>query len=457
VPVTVGLGVAMVPHDPALSDGWSLLSVFAATIAGLIVRPLPSGGVVLVGITVASGLGLIPIQEALSGFANTTVWLIVSAFLFARGFIQSRLGERIAYYLIAWFGGSALRLAYALVAADLAMAPVTASNTARAGGVLFPIALGVSRAFGSEPGPTATRLGSFLMLAVFQADLVVSAMFLTSMAANPLVAELAGQTTGVAVTWSTWALAAMVPGFVGMAVVPWLVYRLCPPEVRATSSAQALARERLAAMGPMSAAQQWALVVFALVLGLWVTTPVHGVSSTTVAFIGVVSLLLTRVLAWHDVVEEQGAWDALIWFGGLVMLADRLNAAGLMRAFADATASHLPGWSGMSVLIVIILVYVYSHYAFASMTAHVTAMFPAFYALAVMRGAPPLLSALAFGFFGNLSAAMTHYGTGPAVVFFGSGYIPQGRWWRIGFLLSLVHVIVWLGTGLVWWKVLGLW
>ena len=105
----------------------------------------------------------------------------------------------------------------------------------------------------------------------------------------------------------------------------------------------------------------------------------------------------------------------------------------------------------------VLLVYLYSHYAFASMVAHVTAMFPAFFALACAQGAPPLLAALALGFFGNINAAMTHYGTGPAAVYFAGGYLSQGRWWRIGLVLSFVHAAIWLGVGFAWWKLIGLW
>lgn len=457
VPATVGLAVWLLPHEGFEPRAWGLLSVFAATIAGLIAQPLPAGAVVLMGVTAASLCGLVSVQEALAGFGNATVWLIVAAFLFARGFVQTRLGERIAYWLISLFGGSALRLAYALAGADLAMAPFTASNTARAGGVIFPIAWSISRALGSEPGPTADRLGAFLMKAVYQSDLVVSAMFLTSMAANPLVAELAWQGSGVTVTWGQWALAASVPGIVGLLVVPYVVYRLCRPEIRTTETARNLARERLVLMGPLSRDERWMLAVFGLVLGLWVSTPWHGISSTTVAYLGIIGLLALGILQWRDILEERGAWDALIWFGGLVMLADRLNAAGLLKAFADFTASYLTGWTWLAALVALILVYVYSHYAFASLTAHVTAMFPAFFALAVAQGAPPILAALVLGFFGNLNAAMTHYGTGPAPVFFGAGYMSQKRWWTIGFLLSLIHLTIWLGVGFAWWKVIGLW
>src|SRR5262249_4604143 len=160
---------------------------------------------------------------------KVTVWLILAAFLFARGLVVMRLGERIAYGIVKRVGSSPLGLGYAIVLADLVMAPMTASNTARAGGILFPITLNVARVFGSEPGPTAPRIGSFLLLALYHADLVVSAMFLTACAPNPLVTDIVQKGSAVRMSWTMWALAASVPGVVALAVIPYLVYRLSPP------------------------------------------------------------------------------------------------------------------------------------------------------------------------------------------------------------------------------------
>jgi DASS family divalent anion:Na+ symporter len=371
--------------------------------------------------------------------------------------VQTRLGERIAYTIVRRIGRSPLRLGYAIVLADLVMAPMTPSNTARAGGILFPIALNVARAFGSEPGATASRMGTFLMKTLYQGDLVVSAMFLTATAPNPLVAELARQSAGAELTWTLWALAASVPGAIGLIVVPYVVYRLCPPDIRDTSAAQALASERLDAMGPTTRRERVMLAIFSLVLLLWLSTAWHGASATAVAYIGLALLLLTRVLDWQDVLEEKGAWDALIWFGGLIMLAGQLDKAGLPTAFANAAAGLVGGWPWWWALAVLLVVYLYTHYAFASLVAHATAMFPAFFAVAIGLGAPPVLSALTFGFFSSLNAATTHYGTGPAPIVFGAGYLTQAQWWRVGFLISLVHLAIWLPIGFLWWKVIGLW
>jgi DASS family divalent anion:Na+ symporter len=457
VPLACAGAIWLLPRAGFPARSWALLSVFAATVLALITRPLPSGAVLVVALACGTIFGVFTIQEALSGFANVTVWLIVAAFMFARGFVQTRLGERIAYTIVERLGGSPLRLGYSIVLADLVMAPMTPSNTARAGGILFPITLNVARAFGSEPGPTAARIGAFLMKTLYQGDLVVSAMFLTATAPNPLVAGFAREAAGTEVSWTMWATAAAVPGVVALLVVPYAVYRLCPPSVQDTKAAQALATERLCAMGPLARAERVMLAVFALVLTLWLSGEWHGISATAVAWIGLAVLLLARVLAWQDVLDEKGAWDALIWFGGLMMLAAQLDRAGFPKAFAAAAAAFVEGWAWWWALTALLVVYLYSHYAFASLVAHVTAMFPAFFAVSIALGTPPLLAALSFGFFSSLNAALTHYGTGPAPIVFGAGYLTQPQWWRIGFVISLLHLSIWLPIGFLWWKALGLW
>jgi DASS family divalent anion:Na+ symporter len=457
IPLAAAGAVWLVPHAGFPARSWGLLAVFVGTVCALMTRPFPAGAVVLLAIAASSLLGLLSIQDALSGFANTTVWLIVAAFLFARGIVQTRLGERIAYHIIRRFGGSALRLGYSVVLADLVMAPMTPSNTARAGGILFPITLSVARAFGSEPGPTASLLGAFLMMTLFHGDLVVSAMFLTATAPNPLVAEMARQSSGIELSWMMWAWAAMAPAVAALIVVPLVVYRLCPPTLRDTRPAQQLAAERLRAMGPTGRSERVMLAVFSTVLLLWLSSEWHGASPTAIALLGLGLLVVARVLDWNDFLAETGAWDALMWFGGLMMLAGQLDKAGLPKAFAGAAATVVGGWPWWWALAALVIVYLYSHYAFASLVAHVTAMFPAFFAVAVGLGAPPLLAALAFGFFSSLNGAITHYGTGPAPIVFGAGYLTQGRWWRIGFVVSIVHLAIWLPIGFAWWKLIGLW
>lgn len=457
VPLAVATAIWCLPHGGFDARSWGLLALFAATISSLITRPVAAGALMIAAIATGALLRLFSIQDGLSGYGNVTVWLILAAFLFARGLIVTKLGERIAYVIVTRVGYSPLGLGYSIVLADLVMAPMTASNTARAGGILFPVTLNVARVFGSEPGPTAARIGSFLLLALYHGDLVVSAMFLTACAPNPLVADFVRHGSTVRLSWTTWALAASVPGVVALAAIPYLVFRLAPPVAVDTGAARTLAAQRLAEMGALSPRERGMLIVFCLVLALWIAGDWLAISPTTTALLGVAGLLLARVLDWRDIVEERSAWDVFVWFGGLMMLAGQLEKAGFPKVFAQALAHAVHGWPWVWALVLMLVVYLYAHYAFASLVAHVTAMFPAFFATAMALGAPPLVAAMAFGVLSNVNAAMTHYGTGPAPIVFGAGYVSQPAWWRIGFVVSLAQLAIWLPVGFLWWKVLGLW
>ena len=134
--VLVGLVIWFLPHTEAIKpEGWHLLAIFTATIVGFILRPWPTGIMALFGIVAAVATKSITMVQALGGYAEANVWLIVAAVFFSRGIINSGLGKRIAYTLICSFGTSSLKLAYALACTDLIISPATPSNTARGGGI----------------------------------------------------------------------------------------------------------------------------------------------------------------------------------------------------------------------------------------------------------------------------------------------------------------------------------
>ncbi len=438
-------------------EAWHLLAIFVATIFGLILTPLPMGAVVILGVMMTALTGVLKIGPVLSGFANSTVWLIVAAFLIARGFIITGLGRRIAYHFIKAFGRKTLGLAYAIEATELVLAPATPSNTARAGGILYPIIRSLCSTFGSEPGDSARKIGSYLMKMEYQATVITSAMFMTSCAINPLVVELTKKTANVSLSWGTWALAAIVPGLISLILVPYFLYKMYPPEIKATPQASQMAETELGKMGPLQRREKMMIAVFIVILTLWVTAEWTKLDATVVALLGVSIMLITGVIRWEDVLAERGAWDALIWFGGLVMMASQLNTLGLMKWFANTAGASVAGWGWLAAMIVLILVYFYSHYGFASLTAHTTALFPPFLAVIVAAQAPPYLAALSLAFFSSLCAGTTHYGTGPAPIYFNAGYVDQGTWWKFGLIISFINIIIWMGVGFPWWKILGLW
>jgi DASS family divalent anion:Na+ symporter len=282
-------------------------------------------------------------------------------------------------------------------------------------------------------------------------------MFMTAMAANPMCVSIAAEILGINISWGGWFLAALVPGLVSLVLIPLIVLKTNPPEIKNTPEASEISSAHLQQMGPLKQGEKIMIGVFFLLLGLWIFGSSIGIDATAAAFVGFSVLLITEVLSWEDVKNEKGAWDTLVWFSALVMMASFLNSLGFIPWFSELMARSVAGFSWIVAFMVLAVIFFYSHYLFASATAHVSAMYGAFIAVMVRAGAPAMISALLLGFISNLFGCLTHYGAGPAPVFFGGGYVSQSKWWVTGFIISLVDMVIWGGLGMLWWKVLGLW
>jgi divalent anion:Na+ symporter, DASS family len=458
VVLAVALAILLVPVPSGITpQSWLLLAIFAATITGAIVRPLPGGAVVLLGVSAIAITGVLPVNQALAGYADPIVWLVLAAFFISRGMIKTGLGRRIAFLFIRAIGRHSMGLGYALISTDMILATVIPSNAARSGGIIFPVAKSLAEAYESRPGPTAGRLGAFLMPLLYQADVIICAMFLTGQASNVLIAKFAQQVTGIELTYSHWIVAAIVPGVLSLLAVPLLLYRVFPPEIKHTPRAAELAAIELKLMGRMKWGERLMLVVFVLVAALWMTTALHGINYAVVALMGICVLLLSGVLTWEDVISEHAAWDVFIWYGGLVRMAEALGETGITKRFAEAAAGLAAGWIWWAALALLLVVYFYAHYGFASITAHVTAMYIPFLTVILAAGAPPHLAVLSLAYFSNLDASLTHFGTTPAPIYFGADYVTQRKWWWLGLLASLVNIPIWVIFGFAWWKLLKLW
>jgi DASS family divalent anion:Na+ symporter len=445
------------PKPETVNDaGWRLVGLFGATIAGLILQPVPGGALVLMAVTLSTVIGGLKISEALSGYGDSTVWLVMAAFFISRALINTGLARRIALFFVRSFGKSSLGVSYALSMSDMVLATIIPSNGARSGGVVLPILRSIAELYGSYPHKSAALLGSFLFTAVYQGICVTAAMFFTGQASNPLAAQMAAQ-AGFPIDWSKWFLAGIVPGLCSLAVIPLIVIRLNPPEIRKTPEAAEFAAGELRKMGRLSR-HEWILGgVFVSVCGLWVTSGVHGLDVAVTALLGSCALLLAGVITWEDVRSERAAWDIFIWYGGLVQLGKSINNTGATKAFAAWIAAQLGDAAWPAVLAISLLIYFYAHYAFASITAHILAMYPPFLAVLVAAGAPIGLVAFAFACFTNLAAGLTNYGTTPSPMFYAHEYVPFHTWWKVGAAVSVANIAIWSTVGFSWWRFLGYW
>ncbi|WIA16877.1 hypothetical protein OEZ85_013807 [Tetradesmus obliquus] len=453
-----------VPRPAAIRpDGWGVLGVFVATIVGLIVRPLPMGGVCMLSSTIMMWSGLLTSEQALSAFTDKTVWLIVGALLMAQAVDKSGLGLRVSLLFIAAVGQTALGLTYALMGADLLIAMAMPSTTAREGGVFMPIIRSISASFGSYPDDAKSKLlGAFLMMAQLQHTQPTSAMWLTGAAPNAMAIGLAHQ-QGVVLPggdWVTWVKGACVPSLLIMAVTPLAVFGMYKPNICKTPEAPKQARMKLKELGRVTYVETTTLTVLLIALGFWIggsyvkPTPI---TTMAVAFMALSLLLLTGALNWDDCLACTFAWDTLFWIAILMSQSKALTEKGVIAYFAEGVSSSLiaTGMPPVGMWMLLLIVYVAMHYLFASQSAHVAAMYPAFLAVMLRCGISPVLSAMSLAYIGNTMTAMTHYASAESVVYFSQRYYTVKAVWGVGAVMTLLNLAVWLAVGLGWFKAVG--
>ncbi len=487
IPAAIALALTLIlwfipAPEGVAPNAWHLLALFIGIIAGIIGKAMPIGAMAMLAMTIVALLQVTvpelgadgnPIKnpaaqaakDALSSLNSPLIWMIGIAIMISRSLLKTGLGTRIGYLFLSLFGKSTVGVAYSLALCDLLIAPVTPSNTARGGAIVHPIMKAIATSFDSDPEKgTQNKIGRYLALVNYHANIISCLIFLTATAPNPLVVDLVAKATDskIHLSWGTWFVAMVVPGMVAMVLMPIILYFLYKPEITSTPNAPEMARAKLKEMGPMSRNEKITLGVFAVLLVLWagLLAPLGiKVDATTTTFLGISLLLLTGVLTWDDVLKEKGAWDTIVWFAALVMMATFLNKLGLIKWFSDLMGQQIQGM-GLSWVVgcaLLALVYIYSHYMFASGTAHVTAMLGAFYAVGLHLGAPPMLFALVLAASTGIMMSLTNYASGSSPVIYNSGYTTMGEWWIAGFVMSAVEILIFCTIGITWWKMLGYW
>ncbi len=431
------------------AQSWHLFAIFLATIFAVIAGALPILTASLIGAGAAVLSGTLPPAKAWEGFANGTILLIVSAFLVARAVVKCGLGKRLGYLVVSLFGRSTLGLGYSIFLLDALIAPAFPSNTARSG-VLYPVVYSLAQSGGSRPEDgTQKRLGSYLMFCGMTSLCLSSGLWLTAMAGNALGVEIA-RNFGLSITFGSWFIAAAVPTLIAMALLPLLLYKLLPPDVKATPDAPLEARKALREMGGLNRDEKWVTVIFVGMVGLWALAGTLKLDPAAVAFLGLGLLLATDVLTLKDIAQEGDVLATFIWFAVLYSLSSQLNELGFMGFVGERIAGGLAGIPWPAVYVVLLVLYVLMHYLFVSQTAHVLALLGVFLDVGAKVGVP--VAPLAFGllFASNYFSAIAPQGSSANLVFVGSGYLAQGELYKLGGLVTAFNLVIYLAVGTPW-------
>ncbi|NJD86549.1 MAG: DASS family sodium-coupled anion symporter, partial [Betaproteobacteria bacterium] len=450
LPFAIAIGIWLVPVPSGLTtQAWHLFAVFVAAISAVLVGAFPLLTAAMIAVAAVILTGTIDAAKAYSGFANASVLLVVIAFIVAQAVVKSGLGRRISLFMVSRFGGSSLGLAYSIVMTDAFIAPAFPSNTAR-GGVIFPIVLSVAQGAGSVPGDDdKRRLGGYLMFCGMASLAVSSALWMTATSANPIGVQITKQ-FGLEIGFGSWLLASCVPALTAIAMLPWVVSKLFPPRVGATPDAPRAAKAELAGMGPMSRAERITGVVFVIMVAGWVAADSLKLNVTSIAFGGLGVLLLARVLTLDDIAAMGDTLATFLWLAVLFALSGQLNELGFMSYAGERLASHLGGLSWPATYVTLVVLYVAIHYLFVSQSSQVLALLGVFLDVGARGGVPVPLMAFGLLFASSYFSVITPQGGSQNIIFAASGYLTQGELYRLGLLVTLVFMAVFLLVGTPW-------
>lgn len=469
-PVAIAIVLAVLPVPSGLAPhAWYFFCIFVGVIIGLILEPLPGAAIAIIGITLVTVLapfalfspqqlakpGFRPASAALtwalSGYNNSTVWLIFGAFILALAYSNTGLGHRIALVIIKRMGKSTLLLGYGIALADTILAPFIPSPTARSGGIIYPIASDLALDFDSKPNDVSSRrVGSYLMWVAIMTTCVTSSLFLTGASFNLLAAGFVEKLAHVELRWTDWFITAAPAILPLLILVPVLTYWLYPPEVKRKSEVSNWAAAQLEKIGRLTPNEMILGAVVVLSLVLWVAGGAY-VGAATVALIAVCLLLITRVLTWNDIVGHKRAWTTLFWLGALIALCDGLNRVGFVKWFADGIAARMHGFSPHLAMLILLVLFFVAHYLFASVDAYTTALLPVILLTgAAIPGIPVKEFALLLSMELGIMGVITPFADAASPIYANSGYLPSKDYWRLGTIFGALFLTLFLGIGVPW-------
>ena len=455
-PLFLGIILWMIKPPSGLDQkAYLMFIIFSSTILSILIKAIPMSTSVLIGLLLSVITNLMSLKDALIGFGDSTTWLVVIAFLIAGVIIETGLGRRIALICINLLGKTVTGLGYAICASELILGPLVPSNTARGGGIIAPIVDSISRSLGSEPQKDPEIAGEYLHLVGAHANLITAAMFLTGMAANPIISRAALEVYGIEFGWSTWALGGIIPGLIGLTGLPIFLKYFSRPTIGSIENVREDIQLRIKELGQWAFREIAMVVTLILMLSLWATKSFHGMGTTTVALFGLVMLLILNIATWDQLVKNYKAWDTLIWLGGLLTLATGLKSTGFISWILESMNSSLEGMEPYTLLILLVIIYFYSMYIFSMLTAHIVALGSTIMVVASGTDLNPILVVGIIAYLSSLCGCLTNYSTGPVIIYFGNGYSKPSNWFKIGFYVSIYHLIIWSLFGSLWWKYIG--
>jgi len=459
VPLAIVLAAAvwwMNTPEGLSPEGHKALALFTGIFVLYLTEAIPLAISSLLVVPVAVLIGLANVRGALEGFASSSVYLILGAFILATAMVKTRLAERITYRILDRIGCSPVRITLGVTLANILLAFLVPSTTARTA-ILLPVCLSILELFAREG---RSKFAVNLLLTLTFTNATISAGILTATVPNPVTIEFLTKAGATSIGYASWFLYGFPPALI-MTFVTWgmLQWVFRPEPTVATSGAEAVIGKSLQSMGSMSSAEWRALAVFILVVALWATQEWTKLDTTVVCLVGACLLFLPRfgVIDWSDA-NKGVSWQIVLIAGGGISLGELLMKTGAAKWMATSIFNllGLGGASTLVLLVVVMLILVYLHFIFVGTTAMATALLPIVLAMAQHAQINPAVLLLPAGMIIGGYPVLMFYNTLPNIIVYGTGKLRVEDFLRVGIAISAIACVVYAACAASYWRWLGL-
>ncbi|MDO9937293.1 DASS family sodium-coupled anion symporter [Glaesserella parasuis] len=429
------------PFEPAVSKGLALL-VFVAVL--WLTEALHVTVTALLVPILAIGLGLVKSKEALSAFADPTIFLFFGGFALATALHIQQLDRLIANKIMAMAKGK-LSVAVIYLFSVTAFLSMWMSNTATAA-MMLPLAMGILSKLDKE---THHNTYLFVLLGIAYSASIGGMGTLVGSPPNAIVASQLN------LTFADWLKYGLPIMFILMPLMIATLYVVFKPKFDVTFEHSfekiELNRERiitLSIFGVIAICWVFGDKINPLISGLLGLQGKIGSFDSIVALFAAVLICITRVASWDDI-QKNTEWGVLMLFGGGLTLSSVLGQTGASKVMADGIVFLIEG--GHFYLIgLLVAAFIIFLTEFTSNTASAALLVPIFISIAQALNMPPVGLALIIGL-GASCAFMLPVATPPNAIVFGTGQIKQSEMVKAGFWLNIICIFVIATVGYLFW------
>lgn len=443
----LALTAGFLPLDGLTPAGQKTLALFLFIFILFLTEALPLAVTTLLVIPLASLLRLASLKDLLQPFGSSVVFLLLGGFILAGAILQSGLAKRLTFLVLLRIGATTRRITLGIVLANVMLAFLIPSTTARAA-ILLPPCLSLIELFQDQP---CRKFAANLLLTLTTTCSTISAGILTGTITNPVVNEFLEQQDLPAFSYLEWLQLGFFPALL-LTLGSWALIQACyPPESPLVPGGKQYLRTELEKMGPMDRRQKKVLLVFLLAIFFWMTGDFFQIDAATTCLASALLLLLPGVdgLSWKEAASHIN-YDILLVAGGGISLGNLLMENGTAawlanRAFACFSLQEA---SPLLFLTVILLLCQFLHVFFVGTTVMGTTLIPIVLALSSRAGFPPRLAALEAGMIISGGPVLMFYCTTPSILVHGTGKLPADAFLRTGIPISFLACLVYLLWGL---------